>query len=280
MLLMRRVIAFMTDFGLDDNYVGIMKGTILSINPNVEIIDITHSIEPGNVRQAAFLLMTSVNYFPDETIFLAVVDPGVGTNRLALCAKAGNFYFVAPDNGLLTYVLRDHKNSKIHTFTNEKYQLENPSKTFHGRDIFAPLSAYIAMGIELSEFGEEINPSKIVQLPSLKCYYDSFGNLIGEVVHIDRFGNIITSLSARSLGINMHNILKQDLKWKFEIGHTKIKNISMTYSDVEVGQFLAYIGSSGYLEIGIRNGNAAQKIGAYIGQLVCAKKVGIFEQFV
>ncbi|MEJ5285811.1 MAG: hypothetical protein CH6_3033 [Candidatus Kapaibacterium sp.] len=276
---MKKVIALLTDFGLDDNYVGIMKGTILSINPNVEIVDITHSIEPGNIRQGAFILMTSVKYFPEDTIFVAVVDPGVGSNRNALCAKAGKFYFVAPDNGILTYTLQNYKNLKIHFFTNEKYQLENPSKTFHGRDIFAPLSAYLAMNIEISELGEETKFSKIVQLPALKCYYDSFGNLIGEVVHIDRFGNIITSLSSNALGINMHNILKQDLKWKFEIGHTKIKNISMTYSDVEEGEFLAYIGSSGFLEFGIRNGNAAKKIGAYIGQLVLAKKVGIFEQF-
>ncbi|MCX7908343.1 MAG: SAM-dependent chlorinase/fluorinase [Ignavibacteria bacterium] len=277
---MKRVIALLTDFGIDDNYVGIMKGTIFSINPNVEIIDVTHSIQPGNIRQAAFILMTSVNYFPEGTIFVVVVDPGVGSNRYALCAKVGKNYFVAPDNGVLSYVLQNHKNPKVHIFSNEKYQLENPSKTFHGRDIFAPLSAYLAMNIDLAEFGEEINPSKLVQLPSLKCYFDSFGNLIGEVVHIDRFGNIITSLSARSLGLNMHNILKQDLKWKFEIGHTKIKNISMTYSDVEEGEFLAYIGSSGFLEIGVRNGNAAKQIGAYIGQLICAKKVGIFEQFV
>ncbi|MFN3781073.1 MAG: S-adenosyl-l-methionine hydroxide adenosyltransferase family protein [Candidatus Kapaibacteriota bacterium] len=276
---MSRIIALLTDFGLDDNYVGIMKGTILTINPNVIIIDITHSIEPGNIRQGAFILMTSINYFPEETIFVAVVDPTVGSNRNALCVRAGNYYFVAPDNGILTYSLQQFKNSKIHVFSNEKYQLENPSKTFHGRDIFAPMAAYIAKNVDIAEFGEELKETKIVKLPPLKCYYDSQGNLIGEVVHIDKFGNIVTSLSSRALGINLHNILKQDLKWKFEIGHTKIKNISMTYTDVDEGEYLAYIGSSGFLEIAIRNGNAAKMIGAYLGQLVCAKKVGIFEQF-
>jgi S-adenosylmethionine hydrolase len=276
---MKNIIALLTDFGLVDNYVGIMKGTILSINPNVEIIDITHSIEPRNIRQAAFVLMTSVKYFPEGTIFVAVVDPGVGSNRNTICVRAGKYFFVAPDNGILTYTLNNFKQPKVHLFTNEKYQLENPSKTFHGRDIFAPMAAYLAMGIDLAEFGEEYPLSKLVKLSPLKSYYDSFGNLIGEVVHIDRFGNIITSLSYISLGINMHNILKQDLKWKFEIGHTKIKNISTTYSDVEEGEFLAYIGSSGFLEFGIRNGNAAEKIGAFVGQLVCARKVGIFEQF-
>jgi len=277
---MKNVIALLTDFGLVDNYVGIMKGTILSINPNVEIIDITHSIEPRNIRQAAFVLMTSVKYFPEGTIFVTVVDPGVGSNRNAIGVQAGKFFFVAPDNGILTYTLNNFRHHKIHLFTNEKYQLENPSKTFHGRDIFAPMAAYLAMGVDIAEFGEEYPLSKLVKLSPLKSYYDRFGNLIGEVVHIDRFGNIITSLSSIALGINMHNILKQDLKWKFEIGHTKIKNISTTYSDVEEGEFLAYIGSSGFLEIGIRNGNAAEKTGAYIGQLICAKKVGIFEQFV
>lgn len=277
---MSRIIALLTDFGLDDNYVGIMKGTILTINPNVLVIDITHSIEPGNIRQGAFILMTSVNYFPDETIFVAVVDPTVGSNRNAICVRAGKYFFVAPDNGILTYTLQNFKNPKIHIFSNEKYQLENPSKTFHGRDIFAPMAAYIAKNIDIVEFGEELKESKIVKLPPLKCYYDSQGNLIGEVVHIDKFGNIITSLSSRALGINLHNILKQDLKWKFEIGHTKIKNISMTYTDVNDGEFLAYIGSSGFLEIAVRNGNAAKAIGAYLGQLVCARKVGIFEQFI
>lgn len=276
---MKRFIALLTDFGLADNFVALMKATIFSINPDVEIIDITHEIEPHNIRQASFILSTSFEYFPEGTVFVAVVDPGVGTNRNALCASAGKYFFVAPDNGVLTFALGKFKHPKIHIFTNEEYQLENPSKTFHGRDIFAPLSAYIAKGVSLDEFGEEITYDRIMHLPPLKCYYDSKGNLIGEVVHIDRFGNIITSLAAKMLGINMHNILKQDLKWRFEIGHTKIKNISLTYSDVNEGEFLAYIGSSGYLEIGIRNGNAGKNIEAYIGQLVCAKKVGIYEQF-
>ncbi len=277
---MRKFIALLTDFGLDDNYVALVKATIFSINPNVEIIDITHNIQPRNIRQAAFILKTSLGYFPDDTIFVCIVDPGVGSNRNALCARCGNYYFVAPDNGILTYAISSSKNPKIHIFTNEKYQLENPSKTFHGRDIFAPLAAYIAKGIDLSEFGESISFENIVKLPSLKCYYDKFGNLIGEVIHIDRFGNIITTISAKALGINMHNILKNDLKWKFEIGHHNIKNISLTYSDVEPGEFVAYIGSSGYLEIGIRDGNAAREIDSFIGQLVCAKKVGIYESFI
>lgn len=277
---MKKFVALLTDFGLDDNYVGIMKGTIYSLNPNVEIIDITHSIEPRNIKQAAFALKTSVNYFPEGTIFVCVVDPGVGSSRSALCVQAGNYYFAAPDNGLLSYTLENYKKPRIYTFTNEKYQIENPSKTFHGRDIFAPLAAYIAQGVDLSEFGEAISFQKIIKLPPLKCHFDNHGNLIGEVIHIDRFGNIITSLSAKALGLNMHNILQQDLKWKFEIGHQKIRNISLTYSDVESGEFLAYIGSSGYLEIGIRNGNAGKSLNAFIGQLICARKVGIYEQFI
>lgn len=277
---MKRFIGLLTDFGLMDNFVSLMKATIFSINPDVEIIDISHQIEPGNIRQASFILLTSVEYFPEGSIFVAVVDPGVGTNRHTLCASAGKHFFIAPDNGLLTYVFEKYKNHKIHIFTNEKYQLENPSKTFHGRDIFAPLSAYIAKGIPIDELGEEIPYSKIIHLPSLMCYYNSQGNLIGEVVHIDRFGNIITSLSSEMLCINMHNILKQDLKWLFEIGNTKIKNISLTYSDVKEGDFIAYIGSSGFIEIGIRNGNAAKEIAAYPGQVICARKVGIYEQFI
>lgn len=277
---MKRFVALLTDFGLTENFVALMKATIFTINPNVEIIDISHNIEPHNIRQAAFILHTSVKYFPEGTIFVAVVDPGVGTNRFALCSSADKYLFVGPDNGILTFALENLKNRKIHIFTNEEYQLENPSKTFHGRDIFAPLAAYLSKGVSLDEFGEEISYSKIIHLPPLKSYYDSQGNLIGEVVHIDRFGNIITSLSAKNLGIDMHNILKQDLKWRFELGHTKIKNISMTFSDVKEGELLAYIGSSGYLEIGIRNGNAAYHTGAFSGQLICARKVGIYEQFI
>ncbi|MCX7880130.1 MAG: SAM-dependent chlorinase/fluorinase [Ignavibacteria bacterium] len=277
---MKRNIALLTDFGLDDHYVGVMKGTILTINPDVNIIDISHSVAPGNIRQAAFLLMVSIKYFPPKTIFIAVVDPGVGSNRNPLCIQTETFYFVGPDNGVFSYALTNFKSIKAYRITTEKYFLENVSKTFHGRDIFAPVAGHISKDVDVSEFGEQLPVDKLAKLPPLKTKWDAFGNLIGEVIHIDRFGNIVTSLSSRALGLNMHNILKQDLKWQFEIGHTKIRNLSTTYSDVNEGNLVAYIGSSDFLEFAIRNGNAAKEIGAYIGQPICARKVGIYEQFI
>jgi S-adenosyl-L-methionine hydrolase (adenosine-forming) len=264
------IIALLTDFGLSDNYVGIVKGVIKSIAPDTNIIDISHSLRPQNIKQAAFMLMNSIKFFPESTIFLTVVDPGVGTERHALATKIGNHYFLAPDNGVLSYVIKDSPVKQYYSLTKSEYHLKSISATFHGRDIFAPVAAHIANGVELNSVGVKVKSSDIVVIPNPQCFLDIQEVWHGEVMHIDHFGNIITSLSAQSIGIKQVDSI-QDLKtWNFESGDIKIKGLNSTFANVEQGDLLAYIGSSGFLEFGLRDGNAAETYETEIGQNVYA----------
>jgi len=187
------LIALLTDFGTHDAYVGVMKGVMAGICPDAQFIDLTHAIEPQNVRQGAFVLMTAFSYFPKGTIFLVVVDPGVGGQRRALAARAGDYIFVAPDNGVLSYVLRRYPYAVVNDLTSAAHQLAQVSSTFHGRDVFAPAAAYLAAGESLDRLGGRVrDPQKLPQ-PTLTLQAD---RLTGEVLHIDHYGNIVTSLGA------------------------------------------------------------------------------------
>ncbi len=250
-------IAILTDFGLESNYVGIMKGVISGISPNAAIIDLCHSVEPHNIRQAAFILQTSYKYFPNGTVFCCVVDPHVGSKRNPLVVKSEKYCFVAPDNGLLTYTLSQIKNYEI-VIPNEIYYLDNISHTFHGRDIFAPVSANLC--IDLNIKGKIIGNDEIDHLPAMTDIIEK-DRIIGEAIYSDTFGNIITTIRKDSI-IGMiadDNIYSH--KMKILINDVIIDNLSRSYIDSDIGKFLAYIGSSGYLEIGISNGNAAERIG-------------------
>lgn len=268
----RPLIVFTSDYGLYDSYVGIMKGVILKLSPQAEIIDLTNEIQPQNIKQAAFVLHTAVPYFPEGTIFLTIVDPGVGTDRKAIAFKGGNQIFIAPDNGLLSYIINDVPFNGIFSLTNEKFHLNSVSQTFHGRDIFAPVAAHIANGVNLNEMGQRISPDTLVKLPNPQCFHDAQGMWHGEILHIDRFGDIITSLKAETLGILNLNTKKRDTAWAVETSGIKINNLSSTFGDVKSHQFVAYIGSSGYIEIGFRDGNAAKQAEIEIGQNVYAYK--------
>jgi S-adenosylmethionine hydrolase len=247
---MKRTIALLTDFGLSDSYVGQMKGVIYSINPNVNIIDITHDIQPQNIKQAAFILNTSFKYFPNGTIFVCVVDPKVGSERKAICIQTKEYFFLAPDNGLLTYVIENQKIIKAVELNNDKFHLQNRSYTFHGRDIFAPVAAHLSLGIEIEELGSEISMKEIIKIQPLKMKKKN-NKIIGEIIYWDRFGNLISS-------IHKNDILEKDINIK--IGKHKIKGISKTFSDVKKGELLAFIGSSSYLEIGVREGRAEEQL--------------------
>lgn len=268
----RKTIVLLTDFGLKDNYVGVMKGVISTISPDARIIDLTHDIEPQNYKQAAFVLNNSVKYFPKGTIFLSVVDPGVGTVRNAIVMKAGDNYFIAPDNGLLSLIMNKYQPDGIFSLSNSEYFLKEISPTFHGRDIFAPVAASIANGIDISLFGERLSPISLIKLAEPQCFLDAQGIWHGEVMQIDRFGNIITSLRADLMDISTQNFHKQNLRWKFETANIKIEFLSQTFGDVDVGHYMAYVGSFGFLEIGLRDGDAKNKSGAAIGQSVYAYK--------
>jgi hypothetical protein len=266
------VITLTTDFGVDDAYVATMKGVILSINPEANIVDITHSIEPQNIRQAAFILDYSYRYFPKKTVHVAIVDPGVGSERRGIVLKTPSALFVAPDNGVLSYVINElssnedltvqySKDQDLVTLGNgfEAIAITEPrfwrhpvSTTFHGRDIFAPVAAALSLDISPYELGEKITSLQIFPIP--KPFVDYQGNLAGNVLYVDHFGNLIT------------NIKKSDLPGKdilIEAAGHSIQGITNYYAEGE--GLMAIIGSSGYLEISLKNGNAADFLNIGIG---------------
>ncbi len=262
---MGAVITLTTDFGIADGYVAAVKGVILSVNPQASIIDITNRISPQNINQAAFVLSSAYSYFSPQTIHMVIVDPGVGTKRRAIILKTPQFYFVAPDNGVLSYIVRDFSSSKTPlrleavAITNSKYWHSPVSRTFHGRDIFAPAAAYLSTGVPMKDFGESI--SSITILPLAEIHTEPDGSIIGQVIHIDNFGNLITNLKEADLPAGILT---------FTIGNNTISGLSSNYSQGE--NLLALVGSSGHLEIAVREGNAAQLLGASVGTEVKIRK--------
>lgn len=254
------VIVLMTDFGLSDTYVGQMKGVILSRAPSAQIIDLTHAITAQNIAQGAFLLGKSAPFFPDEAIFVAVVDPGVGTSRRAIAVECGHQTFLAPDNGVLTAIFQTGKVSRSVTITNERYLLPARSSTFHGRDVFSPAAAHLASGVSLLELGSEIDPSSCTTITLPGCHTsDNGASWQGTIICTDHFGNLITSLDAEALD--------RSKRWLISAGNKRLP-LCRTYGEVADQQPLAYTGSSGMIEIAIRNGNAALTLGLNDGDLV------------
>lgn len=247
------VISLITDFGLKDNFVGVMKAVILKINPQVHIIDISHALEPQDIMEAALMLQSSYNYFPSGTVHLVVVDPGVGSRRKKLLVKTKNYFFVAPDNGVLSMTLKEDAPVKIIEITEQKYFLKPISRTFHGRDIFAPVCAYISKGKPLERFGRTIKSFKDLELPKVKT--DTKG-LTGEVIHIDHFGNLISNIPKDTL----ESFIKGK-KVKIHIKGKTINKISGSYFKAVRLRPLALIGSSNYLEIALNRGSAKNYFG-------------------
>jgi len=255
-----RVITLMTDFGTSDHYVGVMKGVILNINPQVEIVDITHTIPPQDVHAAAFLIDSAYRYFPTGTIHVIVVDPGVGSDRRAIVCQTETAYFVCPDNGILTHILREEE--RIHTVAmeNSAYFLPQVSNTFHGRDIFAPVAAHLSRGITIDKMGSPV--AQPVQLPIPKPQVTEKA-ISGGIIWIDSFGNLITNIS--------HEIVKS-LEGRNGVvicaGSAKIDHVNRSYAESAVGEALAIVGSFNRLEISINQGNAAQTLGLRRGDTI------------
>jgi S-adenosylmethionine hydrolase len=274
---MSKTIALLTDFGTEDIYDGVMKGVIKSISPNATLIDITHSIAPQHVRQAAFALLNSYRYFPNGTIFMVVVDPGVGTARLPIAVQAGNYIFVAPDNGVLAYALSNFPNKRVYEIANTEYRLPIVSNTFHGRDIFSPAVAHLANGVPIEKLGPELGD--IIQLPMPELTIQE-NQIDGEVMHIDRFGNIITSIGelhwietnrlvlSPIFGDVKSNVPIESSHARITVNDTEIFGIRVSYAESVRGDLLALVGSSSYLEIAVNQGNAAQRLNVSVGDRV------------
>ncbi len=250
------IITLLTDFGVEDAYVGIMKGVILSINPRALIVDITHHIDPHDVLLAAYTIKSSYRFFPSETVHVVVVDPGVGGRRSIVAVAMQNQIFLAPDNGVLSLVLDDGEIDTIVRVENSKYFLEPVSRTFHGRDIFAPICAHLSNGLEIKELGPSLDRKDLVRLDIKPPHISDRNELTGVIISVDRFGNCVTNIDESCLRKLSQNIPQKDLF--IRIGKNTIHGLSQSYDSVGPQQPLAIIGSLGYVEIAINCGNAAR----------------------
>ncbi len=282
------VITLTTDFGTSDPYVGVMKGVILGINPRASIVDIGHQVQPQSIQEGAFIIGTSHRFFPKGTIHVVVVDPGVGTSRSALLLVTPLAYFLAPDNGVLSYILQEgfclepkaaahvlakgqgdsgapvqwegsqvgvHPGYRAYHLTNPEFWLHPVSATFHGRDIFAPVAAHLSLGVPAHRLGVETR--HLTSLPHRLPRRDG-DMLIGEVVHVDHFGNLITNIPA--------SLLPQQGTVTIEVKGRRIVGLSRSYA--EGVWLLAIVGSHGNLEVSVRDGNAAQMLEVKVGHVV------------
>lgn len=247
-----------TDFGLDDEYVGVMKGVILRFAPAAGIIDLSHRIEPQNILQAASLLEAGYSYFPPNTLHVVVVDPGVGTSRKILWAKSGHYNFLAPDNGVLSKVIGDDSEAVFRSVTNSDLFLSPLSGTFHGRDIFAPVAGHLAAGLPPSLLGPEITPAQIIRLDFPKpVFSEDQQSLSGAVTGSDRFGNLLTNIHISDLA----KLGPDPAKLCVSLGDNVIGPPQKSYGDKPKGTLLALIGSRGYLEIARSMDNALRMLG-------------------
>lgn len=245
------IITLITDFGLQDGYVGAMKGVIANINPSAKIIDISNNIGHQDIFQAAYVLNSSYSYFPEGTIHVIVVDPGVGSKRKIICLKAKGHIFLAPDNGILSLIIAGEEYSSIREVTNSEFFLKEISDTFHGRDIFAPVAAHLSMGVSHKGLGKRTGNIKEINLP--KPIRSPGGVLTAEIIYVDGFGNLITN-------INKEVFSRMDVKSKTPLiiaGKRRIKGISSSYTEVGDKEPLAIYGSSGYLEVSINRDSAS-----------------------
>ncbi len=282
-MLRRPIITLLTDFGTTDAYAGTMKGVMLDICPEAQFVDLTHAVAPQNARQAAYILLTAYRHFPAHTVFLVVVDPGVGTARDPIAVETAHGLYVAPDNGVLSYVLARMHVRRIVTLTNPSYRRTSISQTFHGRDIFSPAAAHLANGLPLDRLGPERDSWHRLPLPHLEI---TGTTIYGEVLHVDHFGNIITSIGQ----LHWANDGTLSLTPEFGGGHPDatprldstrcqitvadhtLHGIRRTYGEVAPDEITALVGSSGQLEIGQNQGHAAQTMRVQPGDLVVLQR--------
>ena len=241
------IITLTTDFGHRDSFVGAMKGVLLGIAPEVQIVDIAHEIRPGDIRAAAFALMTAAPFFPAGTIHLVVVDPGVGSARKAVAIRGAQATFLGPDNGVLSWAVKDECSLQIRSLENPEIRLPRLSATFHGRDLFAPAAAWLARGRPFAQLGPELNDFHRLDWPSATL---AGGAWRTEIIHVDVYGNAITAVSAEQAAGKQDVILP---------GERRVP-IQPFYSAVGKGSPLAVVGSSGLLEIAINGGDAANTL--------------------
>lgn len=266
------LVGLLTDFGTRDYFVPSLKAVILSINPEVKIIDVGHEIEAFATREAAFILWAAAPYFPEGTIFLVVVDPGVGSDRRILMARGRKHFFVGPDNGVLSPILETEGWEEVRELRREKYFLPQCSRTFEGRDKMAPAVGWLSRGLPLQEFGPPVSSWEKIEFPPARI---ASRTAVGEVLYIDRFGNLITNIPGAEFRQWLQRMPNQELR--LDVGHVSCRaRYGESFFSVPRKKFVLVAGSSGYLEIAIREASAAKKLKAKTGTkiVISANKPG------
>lgn len=258
---MQSPITLTTDFGLRDPYQGAMKGAVLSINPAALIIDISHLVMSANVFEGAFVMKGACQYFPQGTIHVGVVDPGVGSERKAVLVETQRFFFIGPDNGLLSLAAKDDGIKRVIELDDRRYFRKEVSDTFHGRDIFGPVAARLSLGVDPAELGRPIDGMTALDLPAPQA---DAGAITGEVIYIDSFGNAVTNIREEETGNGVG----------LEIGvkGLRLGGVYRTYSMAAQGAALALVGSTGFVEIAVNRGSAADSLGIRVGDRVTLRK--------
>lgn len=258
-------ITLLTDFGVADHYVACMKGVILQRAPHAQIIDVSHSIQPHDVVHGAFVLRQVFEYFPVGSIHIAVIDPGVGSSRRIIAARYSGQIVLAPDNGLLTFVHRDFMLEELRSIENQRLFRQEVSRTFHGRDVFAPVAGHLMQGTSLDKVGPIVRELQLLNLERPKKLDQ--GGVEGQVLYIDHFGNCISNISVADLGA----VRSPPERMTVQVGPLRIGHLHTTYADVNPGEIVAMIGSTGMLEVAVNQGNAAAHLRAAPGTLVMVR---------
>ena len=254
------ILTLTTDFGLSDHFVGTMKGVILGICPQAQIVDISHGVTPYEIGDGAYLIAQAYRYFPKKTVHVVVVDPGVGTARRPILMEAGGQYLIAPDNGVLSMVVARERNVKCRLISNARYFLPRLSSTFHGRDIFAPVAAHLAAGVPAARMGKPIED--YLKPGFEKPHRAGKRTWIGRILKIDRFGNVITNFHVDDFGdLALRN-------FSFGFGPVTVSAMARNYAERAPGELFAILGSSGYYEVSVSQGSAAQTIRCESGAAV------------
>ncbi len=258
----RPIITLLTDFGLQDHFVGTVKGVIANINPEALVIDITHDVSPHDIFQAAFLIRSAYTYFPAYTIHVLIVDPGVGTNRRMLLASTEQGYFIAPDNGILSYLSAAGELREVREITADHYFLKPRTGTFDGRDVFAPVAAWMSKGVSMASFGELIEDYKKYDVPQPTPVGQ--GGIRCKIVYVDRFGNLISNLTKEHFQQLLDASAQR--RFAFQIGEHTIGKISTAYAEGDKLEVIAIFGSSGFLEFSVNRSSALKLTGVGVGK--------------
>ena len=269
MAVKKTIITLTTDFGLKDHFVGVIKGVILSINPEADFVDITHDIPPHDVLQAAFTLKQVYSYFPSGTIHVVVVDPGVGTNRKVLVASSEKGFFLAPDNGVLSFLYAENALNDVREITAAHYWLKPRTGTFDGRDIFAPVAAWMSKGVSISSLGEAITNYTKIDIPQPALIQPGIWKC--KILAVDRFGNLISNLRQENFTACLEH--GEQKRFAFRVGEQTISKISTSYAEGQPNELLAIFGSAGLIEFCVNQGSAAAVTSLQTGKDVLLKVV-------